>query len=85
MLQPLRLGFAEPPPLGGEALDARPPKASPMRGSWLRSEAEQTDEVDSAANPGAPTSSVTAAPCHLPLIGEGHDARKSGSAVGRAA
>ena len=29
-----------------EALDPRIPKASPMRGSWLRSEAEQTDEVD---------------------------------------
>ena len=33
-------------PLTREALDPRIPKASPMRGSWLRSEAEQTDEVD---------------------------------------
>ena len=42
-----------------------------MSGSWLRSEAEQTDEVASVANLGASTSSVTATPCHLPLIGEG--------------
>ena len=42
-----------------------------MRGSWLWSEAEQTDEVASVANLGASTSSVTASPCHLPLIGEG--------------
>ena len=42
-----------------------------MRGSWLRSEVEQTDEVASVANLGASTSSVTASPCHLPLVGEG--------------
>ena len=42
-----------------------------MRGSWLRSEAEQTDEVTSVANLGASTSSVTASLCHLPLTGEG--------------
>ena len=48
-----------------------------MRGSWLWSEAEQTDEVTSVANLGASTSSVTASPCHLPLIGEGFKGRKS--------
>ena len=37
-------------PLTREALDPRIPKASPMRGSWLRSEAEQTDEVDCVAS-----------------------------------
>ena len=41
-----------------------------MKGSWLRSEAEQTDEVASVANLGASTSSVTASPCYLPRIGE---------------
>ena len=47
-----------------------------MRGSWLRSEAEQTDEAAGVANLGASTSSVTASPCHLPLIGEGIEVLK---------
>ena len=34
--RPLRLGFAEPPPLEGEAWDLRTPRASPMRGSCRR-------------------------------------------------
>ena len=37
-----------------EALDPRIPKASPMRGSWLRSEAAQTDEVDCVTQTEAP-------------------------------
>lgn len=41
-------------PLTREALDPRIPKASPMRGSWLRSEAEQTDEVDCVTQTEAP-------------------------------
>ena len=48
--------------------DFRISKASPMRGSCRR---EATDEVDNVANPGAPTSPVTASPCRLPLVGEG--------------
>ena len=35
-------------------MDPRIPKASPMRGSWLRSEAEQTDEVDCVTQTEAP-------------------------------
>ena len=41
-------------PLTREALDPRIPKASPMRGSWLRSEAAQTDEVDCVTQTEAP-------------------------------
>ena len=46
--------------------------ASPMRGSYRR---EATDEVGQLRNRKTPTSSVSASPSHLPLIGEGFGLR----------
>ena len=48
------------------------PMASPMRGSCRR---EATDEVGQLRNRKTPTSSVSASPSHLPLIGEGFGLR----------
>ena len=48
------------------------PMASPMRESCRR---EATDEVGQLRNRKTPTSSVSASPSHLPLIGEGFGLR----------
>ena len=48
------------------------PMASPMRGSCRR---EATDEVGQLRNRKTPTSSVSASPSHLPLVGKGFGMR----------
>ena len=69
------LRFApQPPSPRGRREDFRRSKASPMRGSCRR---RRLMRWTASRKRNCPTSSVTAPPCHLPLIGEGFGACKS--------